>query len=90
MTFLAVGVAGYALVSLVVPDARTGFVANLFLDTPIPITLHLGGGAIAIVLGALQFSKPLRNKYLSVHRRLGQAYILNVVVSGSAGFVLAI
>ena len=36
------------------------------------------------------FSRRLRNKYLSVHRRLGQIYILSVVVSGSAGFLLAV
>lgn len=90
MTFLALGVAGYAAVSLLLPGARTGFVEELFLDTPVAIALHLGGGAVAIVLGALQLSKKLRNKYLSVHRRLGQVYILSVVVSGSAGFLLAV
>ncbi len=90
MTFLAVGVAGYAVVSLLLPGARTGFVEELFLDTPVAIALHLGGGAIAIVLGALQLSKKFRNKYLPVHRRLGQVYILSVVVSGSAGFLLAV
>ena len=90
MTLLAVGVAGYAVVSLVVPGARTGFVEELFADTPIAIGLHLGGGAIAIVLGALQFSTTLRNRYLAVHRRLGQIYILSVVASGIAGFLLAI
>ncbi|MDJ0908585.1 MAG: DUF2306 domain-containing protein [Woeseiaceae bacterium] len=90
MTLLAVGVAGYAVVSLVVPGARTGFVEELFADTPIAIGLHLGGGAIAIVLGALQFSTTLRNRYLAVHRRLGQIYILSVVASGIAGLLLAI
>ncbi len=90
MALLAVGVAAYALVSLLIPGARTGFVEELFVNTPIAIGLHLGGGAIAIVLGALQFSTKLRNRYLSVHRRLGQIYILSVVTSGIAGFLLAI
>ncbi len=90
MTLLAVGVAGYAVVSLLIPDTRTGFVENLFVNTPIAIGLHLGGGAIAIVLGALQFSSKLRTRYLSIHRRIGQVYILSVVVSGCAGFLLAI
>ncbi len=90
MTLLALGVAGYAVVSLLNPGARSGFVENLFANTPIAIGLHLGGGAIAIVLGALQFSTKLRNRYLSVHRRLGQVYILSVVVGGCAGFLLAV
>ncbi len=90
MTLLAVGVAGYAIVSLILPAARTGFVEDLFVNTPIAIGLHLGGGAIAIVLGALQFSTRLRNRYLSAHRRMGQVYILSVVASGSAGFLLAV
>ncbi len=90
MTLLAIGVAGYAAVSLLVPGSRTGFVDQLFIDTPIAIGLHLGGGAIAIVLGALQFSTKLRSRYLPVHRRLGQVYILSVVTSGSAGFLLAV
>ncbi len=90
MTVLAVGVAGYAVVALLLPGARTGFVDQLYLDTPVAIALHLGGGAIAIVLGALQFSSRLRNKYLSIHRRMGQIYIISVVTSGSAGFLLAV
>ena len=90
MTILAIGVAGYAAASLLVPGARSGFVEELFVNTPIAIGLHLGGGAIAIVLGALQFSTRLRNRYLAVHRRLGQVYILSVVFSGCAGFLLAV
>ena len=90
MTLLAVGVAGYAAVSLLIPGARTGFVESLFANTPFAIGLHLGGGAIAIVLGALQFSTKLRTRYLSLHRRLGQIYIVSVVVSGCAGFILAV
>lgn len=90
MSLLAIAVAGYALASLLLPGARTNFVAQLFDATPIAIAMHLGGGAIAIVLGALQFNAKLRSRYLSTHRRLGQIYIVSVVVSGSAGFLLAI
>lgn len=90
MTALALGVAGYAVASLLMPAARTGFVENLFVNTPIAIALHLAGGAIALVFGALQFSTRLRSRHLSVHRRLGQVYIVSVVVSGSAGFLLAV
>lgn len=90
MTLLAVGVAGYAVISLMAPGARSGFVDNLFFNAPLATALHLAGGAVAIVLGALQFSTKLRNTYLPVHRRLGQIYILGVVVGGSAGLLLAV
>jgi len=89
MTFLAISVGIYAGMSIITPAARTGFVQNLFDTALVPITMHLAGGAVAIVFGAFQVNSRLRAKFLPAHRWLGRAYLVAVVVSGVGGLILA-
>jgi uncharacterized membrane protein len=89
MTFLAISVGIYAGMSIITPAARTGFVQNLFDAALIPITMHLAGGAVAIIFGAFQVNSRLRAKFLPAHRWLGRAYLVAVVVSGVGGLILA-
>jgi len=41
---------------------------------------HGVGGAIALSVGALQFSTTLRTRYLRIHRACGKAYIIAVLI----------
>jgi hypothetical protein len=50
---------------------------------------HILFGAIAMLTGWSQFSKRMRSKSLNIHRTLGKTYIIVVLLSGTAGFYLA-
>lgn len=90
MTFLAIGIAGYALINVAIPPMRPPFVANIFEISPIASYLHLGFGFIAMAVGPFQLNSYLRNRYLSVHRQLGKLYVVAVMISSVAGFLLAL
>jgi len=51
--------------------------------------LHIVFGGIALLVGWIQFSKKIRNKYLNFHRWIGKIYILAVIISGIPGFYIA-
>lgn len=89
VTALAVLVAVYALVSLAVPGLRSPFVGDLMSARLLRTIGHLGAGGVAIVAGAFQFSARLRFESPHVHRRLGYAYLVAVLVSGLAAGLLA-
>ncbi len=89
MTLSAIVVALYALGLLAAPSIRPPFIQNLFTHFPGVTAIHFIGGAIAIVAGAFQFSTSLRRKHLSVHRLLGRFYVGAIILSGIAGFILA-
>jgi uncharacterized membrane protein len=52
--------------------------------------IHIGFGAITLLTGWSQFSKKIRAKRLNLHRILGKIYAITVLISGSAGFYLAL
>ena len=56
MTLLAFGVAGYAITNLVVPSFRNSFIQNIFALSPSAISMHLFGGSIAMIVGAIQLN----------------------------------
>jgi uncharacterized membrane protein len=51
---------------------------------------HVLFGGIAMLTGFSQFSKKLRNRNLRLHRNLGKAYLVAVLLSGTAGFYIAV
>ncbi|MCV2888842.1 DUF2306 domain-containing protein [Ruegeria aquimaris] len=59
-------------------------------DRPLALYLHIGVAPIALLLLPLQFSKHLRQARPGLHRWLGRLYGLVILVSGLAGFVLAL
>jgi hypothetical protein len=85
---LSVGVGGYALFHVV-----TGF-AHLPLTNPMfdpwGLRVHIAASAFAMILGAFQFLKVLRQTAPSVHRWMGRAYILACVIGGIAGGTIAL
>ena len=90
MTLLALGVGAYAVASLFSEALRTPFVQNLFTLRPLAIGAHLGGGTVALVLGAFQVNSKLRHRRLPMHRWFGRVYVAAVLAAGIAGLVLAV
>ena len=56
-----------------------------FLVAPIAIYLHAGGGSLYLLLGALQFYKPLRMKWPRWHRIMGRVLVLAGTLAAVAG-----
>ena len=50
---------------------------------------HIGGGMIALVVGAWNFLERSRERFLNLHRWLGRLYIVSVFTAGLAGFSLS-
>ena len=50
---------------------------------------HGMGGALALVLGAMQFSTRIRQRHPKVHRILGRIYVAGVAAGAPLGIVLA-
>ena len=62
------------------------------LDYPvwnIAFKLHIAFGGLALLIGWLQFSHKLRLAKPQLHRNIGKAYVLSVLLSGVSGFYIA-
>jgi uncharacterized membrane protein len=51
--------------------------------------IHIGGGAIALFIGAWNFLERSRERFLNLHRWLGRIYLVSVLAAGLAGFALS-
>ncbi len=85
---LSVGVGGYALFHV-----ATGF-QNMPLQNPMlspwGLQVHIAASGVAMILGAFQFLKVLRQKAPAVHRWMGRLYVTACVVGGLAGGTIAL
>jgi uncharacterized membrane protein len=73
------------------PEAAGGpLVGKKFAEHIVPLLLHVGGGTLALFLGAWGFWGRFRNKYLNLHRWLGRIYLLAVLVGGTSGVYMAV
>ena len=88
ITLLSVGVGGYALFHVF-----TGFkfmpLENPML-APWGLQVHIAASAFAMILGAFQFLKVLRQKAPKVHRWMGRFYVAACVIGGVAGGTIAL
>lgn len=91
--FLAIGVAGYAffaysvlpLGSLVHPEMKANFLVH-----STGIYTHAFASSVALMLGPLQFSTRLRQKYTVIHRWFGRTYLsVGVMVGGLSGLYMS-
>jgi len=89
MTVLASFVALYAFIGIAAPGLRPELIADIFAANALLAFGHFGGGGVAIVAGALQFSTRIRFGKPKVHRRIGKVYVGAVLVAGVAGGLLA-
>ncbi|HEV7691255.1 MAG TPA: DUF2306 domain-containing protein [Hyphomonadaceae bacterium] len=85
---LSVGVGGYALFLV-----ATGFqflgLKNPMFD-PWGLQVHIAASGVAMITGAFQFFKPLRQKLPAVHRWLGRIYVAACTIGGLAGGTIAL
>ena len=98
VTLLALAIAAYAVAPYVMQnlrelaDAGVGVAGN-YVDRPgfvqAILYAHIGGGAVALVIGPFQFWRGLRERRPHVHRILGRIYLVAVAVGGIAGLLLA-
>lgn len=89
MTVLALVVALYAALVLVLPDFGPPFVADRRVSMPWAVTAHLAGSLLAMALGPWQFNARLRARALQLHRWMGRAYVVGVLVGGGGGLAMA-
>jgi hypothetical protein len=89
MTALAGVVALYAFAGIAAPGLRPELIAQIFAANALLAFGHFGGGGVAILAGALQFSTRIRFTKPRVHRRIGKVYVAAVLVGGTAGGLLA-
>jgi uncharacterized membrane protein len=89
MAALAFIVAGYAAALLLVPGLRPSFLQARAADAPLAVFAHVGASAVALALGPFQLSAKLRSRRLALHRWMGRAYIVSVLVGGTSAVALA-
>jgi uncharacterized membrane protein len=75
-------------------DARvfdpTSPIAQHFAPAKWVVIVHGFFGAIAMAVAAFQFSNRMRARYLKVHRILGYAYVISVVISAPLAVMVAL
>lgn len=55
----------------------------------ITLRIHIVLGMVAMFSGPLQFSKKIRVRYYKLHKTLGYIYVVSVLTSSIAGFIIA-
>ena len=88
LSFLSVGVAGYAAAIAIMPGWGPPFVAARMAETP-AMASHMLASAWALAVGPWQFSSRLRRHALAVHRWAGRSYVAAVVLGGLSAIALA-
>jgi hypothetical protein len=89
MTVLAVFIAIYALAVLLVPGFGPPFVAERRTMMPLALGAHLAGSLCALALGPWQLNSRLRARAIGMHRWMGRAYVVSVIVGGIGALALA-
>jgi uncharacterized membrane protein len=84
----------YPIAYFLVPDRRFGLLASKSAELlannlwNIMFYTHIILGAIALLIGWIQFNKKLRLKNISIHRKIGKLYVISVLLSGFSGFYI--
>jgi uncharacterized membrane protein len=66
----------------------TSAIARHFAPMKWYLVPHAFFGALAMVLGAFQFSNRLRARYLKIHRTLGYVYVASVFIAGPLAVIM--
>ena len=89
MVLLAVAVGAYALSYFFFTDMIDPEFKKRFDAIPWSARLHIIPGGLALILGAFQFHSGLRNRWTSIHRNSGRAYVVFVLTGAVGGILLA-
>ncbi|MFD4421475.1 DUF2306 domain-containing protein [Agromyces sp. NPDC058484] len=93
LAIAAYAVVPYLTASLAdLSDSGAGLASN-YEGRPVVVQAafyaHIVAGGLALVIGPFQFWRGLRDRYRSVHRWMGRAYLAAVAIAGVAGLVMA-
>ena len=86
MTLLSVGVGIYAILLVTFMGAGQPEIVDRM---PVIGTAHFFFSGLALILGPFQFLERWRRQKPLFHRRLGQIYVISVVLGGLAGLLMA-
>jgi len=89
MTVGAVLVAGNGLLILS-GDVAFPFLDDLLAQQPMAAYAYLIGGSVALLLGAIQFSRILRSRWLDLHIAFGWLYFVGVLIGGVGCLYMAV
>lgn len=94
MAFLAIGIAFAAIAPYATfnPDNFNNATSRFADETPLRLAglyVHAFGGGIALIIGPFQFLSKLRNRRPTLHRWMGRIYLVSVLLSALAAFLIA-
>lgn len=90
MTVLATAVAAYAAAVMLLPAFGPPFVAVRRATMPFAVSAHLVGSLVALAVGAWQLNAWLRARVIALHRWMGRAYVVGVLVGGLGALRMAV
>jgi uncharacterized membrane protein len=82
MAVLATLVAAYAAAVLLLPRFGPPFIVARRTTMPVAVAAHLGGGLVALAVGAWQMNARLRSRAIELHRWMGRTYVAAVLIAG--------
>jgi uncharacterized membrane protein len=90
MTVLATFVAAYAVAVLLLPGFAPPLIIARRTTMPLAVAAHLGGGLVALAVGAWQMNARLRSRFIEFHRWMGRTYVVAVLIGGLGGLRMAV
>lgn len=90
MTVLATLVAGYAAAVLLLHGFGSPLIVARRTTIPLAVMAHLGGGLVALAVGAWQMNARLRSRIIELHRWMGRTYVFAVLVGGVGALRMAV
>lgn len=76
MTLLATLVAAYSASVLLLLGVDPPFIRERLGEMPLTVIGHLGGGLVAVVVGAWQLNARLRARDIQLRRWMGRIYVV--------------
>lgn len=95
LAICSISIGLYPIIYFVI-DRKFGLLAsksNILLADVLWNTMfytHIILGGIALLIGWIQFNKKFRNKNIQLHKKIGKAYVICCLISGIAGFYIAL
>lgn len=94
LAFCSTLVGLYPMVYFLVPDRNFGLLASKSVELlannlwNTMFYTHIVLGAIALLIGWLQFNKKLRLNNINLHKKIGKIYVLSVLLSAISGLYI--
>ena len=90
MTVLATLIAAYAAAVMLLPRFGPPFILARRATMPVAVMAHIGGGLVALAVGAWQVNARLRSRVIELHRWMGRTYVVAVLIGGLGALRMAV